>query len=96
MRMREMDEFSGRGACEDRMQQVSKAVHDLCQPLTTLQCRLEIAGLTGTAEAYREGVELGLVECARLVEAVRGIRAIVHASAHPTEVVRGLRLVVRG
>jgi hypothetical protein len=96
MRMREMDEFNGRGICEDRLRQISKAVHDLCQPLTTLQCRLEIAGLTGTAEAYREGVDLGLVECARIVEAVGTIRGIVHGSAYSTEAVRGLRLVVRG
>ena len=55
----------------------AKALHDLCQPLTTLQCRLELAGVMGTDEAYREAVRLGLVECERLVEAVGSMREIV-------------------
>lgn len=61
------------------MGQVGRALHDLCQPLTTLQCRLEMAGLTGTPAAYREAVELALAECARLVEAVELLREIVRA-----------------
>jgi len=55
---------------------LSAAVHDLCQPLTTLQCRLELATLTSTTEAYREAVVDGLTECRRLVEAVEAIREI--------------------
>ena len=49
--------------------QLNVAVHDLCQPLTTLQCRLELATLTCTPESYREAVEDGLAECRRMVEA---------------------------
>jgi hypothetical protein len=59
---------------------MSMALHDLCQPLTTLQCRLEMAGVVGTAEAYREAVEMGLVECARLVDAVGSMREVMRAA----------------
>jgi hypothetical protein len=66
--------------CDAEIERIGKALHDLCQPLTTLQCRLELAGLIGTAEAYREAVRLGLVECERLVEAVGAMREIVRAA----------------
>jgi hypothetical protein len=62
------------------VKQMSKALHDLCQPLTVLQCRLEIGGLTGTSESYREAVSLGLVECARLMKAVESMRDIVRGA----------------
>ena len=61
---------------EQEMRRIATALHDLCQPLTLLQCRLEMAGLIGTAEAYREAVEAGLVECARVSEAVASMRKI--------------------
>jgi hypothetical protein len=62
------------------MEQVDRVLHDLCQPLTTLRCRLELAGLIGTVEAYREAVDLGLAECVRLVDGVAAMRQIVCAS----------------
>ena len=65
---------------DDAMEQIAGVLHDLCQPLTTLRGRLELAGLIGTAEAYREAVELGLVACVRLVEAVELMREIVGAA----------------
>jgi signal transduction histidine kinase len=64
---------------------MGRALHDLCQPLTTLQCRLELATLTGTEQGYREAVDLGLAECARLAEAVGSMREIVRASALDAE-----------
>jgi hypothetical protein len=70
----------GEASCVEGVKQISKALHDLCQPLTTLQCRLEMATLVGTAEAYREAAELGLAECMRLSEAVGEMRAIVRAA----------------
>lgn len=65
---------------EGGMAQVDQVLHDLCQPLTTLRCRLELAGLIGTVEAYREAVESGLAECMRLVEGVESMRQIVGAN----------------
>jgi signal transduction histidine kinase len=56
--------------------QLGDALHDLCQPLTTLQCRLEMAILTDSREAYREAMEDGLAECRRIVESVKSMREI--------------------
>jgi len=65
-------------AAHDRqMADINVALHDLCQPLTTLQCRLEIAGLVGSPEAYREGVEEGLAECRRMMQVVGTMREAV-------------------
>jgi hypothetical protein len=73
------------------MEQISQALHDLCQPLTTLQCRLEIAQLGGTAQDYRDAVELGLVECDRLIEGVGLMRQIVRESRAGTSDDVGVR-----
>ena len=70
----------GEASCEEGVKRIGKALHDLCQPLTTLQCQLEMAKMLGTAEAYREAAELGLAECVRLSEAVGSMRAIVRAA----------------
>jgi signal transduction histidine kinase len=70
----------GRSSGDDGMVRIGQALHDLCQPLTTLQCRLELAGVVGTDEAYREAVRLALVECERLVESVGSMREIVRAA----------------
>ena len=65
---------------EQEIRRIAAALHDLCQPLTTLQCRLEMAGMIGTTEAYREAVEVGLTECARLAELVAAMREGVRAA----------------
>lgn len=75
----------GIGVCESysasgAMERLSHALHDLCQPLTTLQCRLELAELVGTMEAYREAAAVGLEECSRLVETVGSMREILRAA----------------
>jgi hypothetical protein len=67
--------------CEvEGMEKIDRALHDLCQPLTTLQCGLEIAGLTGTQEAYRDAVRMALAECGRLAQAVGSMREILCAA----------------
>jgi signal transduction histidine kinase len=80
----QMSEKEGLGELNsqvDSLRQVAIALHDLCQPLTTLQCRLEMAGGIDTPEAYREAVEVGLTECARLAEAVGSMRVIMRTAA---------------
>jgi hypothetical protein len=67
------------------MKQMGRALHTLCQPLTTLQCRLEMAALTGTPEAYCDAVKLGLVECVRLAEIVDSMREIMGAATPGNE-----------
>jgi hypothetical protein len=69
----------------EAMEQIGRALHSLCQPLTTLQCRLELAELVCTMEAYRESVKHGLAECARLVEGVESMREILRASRQAEE-----------
>jgi hypothetical protein len=78
--MFEKDEPSKHKSDAVGMDQISQALHDLCQPLTTLQCRLEIAQLGGTDQDFRDAVELGLVECNRLIEGVGMMRQIVRES----------------
>lgn len=67
-------------AAEVPADDIARLVHDLCQPLTTLQCRLEIAGLVGTAQAYHEAVDAGLEECGRLMDCVASLRELVVAA----------------
>ncbi len=64
---------------------MNEAIHALCQPLTTLQCRLEMATLVATLEGYREAVESGLAECRRMVNTVDAMREILHAALHESE-----------
>ncbi|MDP9052622.1 MAG: hypothetical protein M3O31_18165 [Acidobacteriota bacterium] len=64
----------------DALDQMGRALHSLCQPLTTLQCRLELAELVDTMEGYREAVTHALAECTRLVEGVGLMREILRAA----------------
>ena len=73
--MPEPEELGGRSN-RRKMKQLSAELHELCQPLTTLQCTLEMAALTDTQEAYREAMETGLAECRRLVASVESMREI--------------------
>jgi len=65
---------------EQEMKRINVALHDLCQPLTTLQCRLEMAELIDTADGYRAAVKTGMAECLRLSEAVALMRSAVRAA----------------
>jgi hypothetical protein len=70
--------------------EISDALHDLCQPLTILQCRLEMGRLMGTPESYREAVTLALADCYRLMNTVEAMREIVQrAAAEPVQVNAG-------
>ena len=64
---------------EDETRRMGAALHDLCQPLTTLQCRLEMAQQIATPEAYRDAVDAGMIECARLSAVVNSMRDVVRA-----------------
>jgi hypothetical protein len=78
--MSEATGVCGRSSANAALEEVGQALHDLCQPLTTLQCRLELAGVLGTMDAYREAVDAGLAECSRLVESVASMREILRAA----------------
>lgn len=52
------------------------ALHELCQPLTVLQCRLAMGELIGSPDAMRTAIAESLVQCARVnlaVELMRGM-----------------------
>ena len=70
-------------AREQELTRISAALHDLCQPLTTLQCRLEMAQLLDTPQACREAVEAGMRECLRLSAAVVLMREAVRDAMRP-------------
>jgi hypothetical protein len=65
---------------EQEIARISAALHDLCQPLTTLQCRLEMAELVDTSAGYQDAVKMGLRECLRLSAAVGLMRSAVRAA----------------
>ncbi len=49
-------------------------LHDLCQPLTALQCRLELAEMIGNPEAFEEAVKGGLEETRRMFDIIAHMR----------------------
>ena len=55
-------------------EELTKQLHDLCQPLTALQCRLELGRMCGDEQSLTEAVEGGLVETERLVQGVETMR----------------------
>ncbi len=56
---------------------IEQVLHDLCQPLTVLQCKLELSLLDGGEEATHAAVVDGLHECKRLNAAVMTMRELV-------------------
>ncbi len=49
----------------------------MCQPLTVLQCRLELGMFHGEPDAMRDALTQGMRECQRLNEAVAKMRQLV-------------------
>lgn len=56
-------------------------LHSLAQPLTSLQCRLEIGILQGTEGAAREALGDGLTELQRVLSAVAHLREVVRLTS---------------
>ncbi len=49
-------------------------LHDLCQPLTALQCRLEMGKMLGHTAALEEAIHEGLDETRRMFEVIAAMR----------------------
>ncbi len=62
---------------EEMIAGIEVALHDLCQPLTVLQCKLELGLLKGGEEAAHSAVVDGLHECKRLNAVVKTMRELV-------------------
>lgn len=56
------------------LEQLHMDLHDLCQPLTALQCRLEIGRMMGDDAAMRQAVDGGLDETQRIFAVVARMR----------------------
>ncbi len=56
------------------LEQSHAELHDLCQPLTALQCRLEIGRMLGRADALEEAIDGGLEATRRMFEIVARMR----------------------
>jgi len=61
-------------AREALVEGIDHLLHELCQPLTVLQCRLAMGEMSDEPEAMREAIGAALRECARLNNAVHAIR----------------------
>jgi signal transduction histidine kinase len=80
------EELLGGRSNRRKFKQIGAALHEMCQPLTTLQCTLEMAGQNDTLGEYREATETGLAECRRLVALVELLREVLHQASQETEV----------
>jgi hypothetical protein len=56
------------------LEQMHAELHDLCQPLTVLQCRLEIGRMLGHEGALQEAIDGGLEETRRMFEVIARMR----------------------
>jgi signal transduction histidine kinase len=56
------------------LKQSMSELHDLCQPLTALQCRLEMGRMLGHAEAFEEAILGALEEARRMFTIVAQMR----------------------
>lgn len=56
------------------LDQMHFELHELCQPLTALQCRLELGRMLGNESALHDAVEGALEETSRMFEIVEKMR----------------------
>jgi len=54
---------------------VESELHDLCQPVTALQCRLELGRMEGSGEAALAALDGALEDVTRLFAAIATMRA---------------------
>ena len=59
------------------IREIAESLHGMCQPLTALQCRLEMGQMSGTAVGYEEAVVEALRESERLLLSVSTMREMV-------------------
>ena len=61
----------------DLVSYLDKELHDLAQPISSLQCRLEIAKILDTDVASREAVEGGLEDLQRVMQSFKRMRTAI-------------------
>jgi len=70
-------------------QWMREAMHDLCQPLTTLECCLYVGtmddhGVPPTEADLRATIDAALVECRRMMSRVRAMQERLHEDDEKT------------
>lgn len=63
------------------LERIDGMLHDLCQPLTVMQCRLALGQLNGRPEALLAAVGEALGECARMNHAVEAMRGVLMSAS---------------
>ena len=56
------------------LRELENELHGLCQPLTTLQCRLELGRMCGDEVSMMEAIDGGLMETMRLFDGIGKLR----------------------
>jgi hypothetical protein len=56
------------------LREIDMELHNLCQPLTALQCRMELARQRGSQEAFRGALDDSLEETGKIFAAVARMR----------------------
>ena len=59
---------------EDEQEWMRIALHDLCQPLTALECRLYLGLGEPNEPALRLAMQEAMMQCERLIDGVRGMQ----------------------
>ena len=67
---------------ESILSALNKELHDMAQPLTSLQCRLELGKLLGDAASVAEAVDGALLELDRVNRSFSRIRAVLASSGN--------------
>ena len=64
--------------------QIAHALHDVCQPLTALQCRLEIDQMEGEMGEVEDAAsrERRVADCLRECERLNGLVLVMRALVH--------------
>lgn len=65
---------SSQATSEKWLSEMERDLHDLCQPVTSLQCRLELGKLLGGEDALTEATDGALEDASRIFEAVFRLR----------------------
>ncbi len=63
------------GETEMEMNPLRAELHDLCQPLTALQCRLEISRIAERGDRFEEVIEDALQQTRRIFTVVERMRS---------------------
>jgi len=59
---------------DEMLGDLDRELHDLCQPLTALQCRLELAQMMGDAVSLKEAVDEAVDDIQRIFAGIAQMR----------------------